>query len=167
MVLSNRWQTKYSGMRSLKVRAISTSQKWGTMCIAMHCIAWTRRNQTFWGSYTRNEGRMWERGAKHVIIHWWKWPEQMDGTLKVFLYGMKSSGFGTCPLNSDSSAISRRARTAVFGFFLIFILPTCFSWQNVMCNLVLHKCVTILLDQQLILFLFLFVIHFLDQGRTL
>ena len=55
---------------------------------------------------------MWERGAKHVIIHWWKWPEQMDGTLKVFLYGMKSSGFGTCPLNSDSSAISRRARTA-------------------------------------------------------
>ena len=92
---------------------------------------------------------MWERGVKHVIIHWWKWPEQMDGTSKVFLYGMKSSGFGMSPLSSDSSAISRRARTATvavknsgcFAFssyssFNLFFLTECHvqSCFAQMCN---------------------------------
>lgn len=48
-----RWLIRCLGMRRRPERAILTSQKCGTMCIATHCTAWTRKHRMHWGGLSR------------------------------------------------------------------------------------------------------------------
>lgn len=92
-----RWLIRCLGMRRRPARAILTSQKCGTTCIATHCTAWTRKHRMHWGGLSRREGRMLGHGDRHATSLLWPLLPAKVGILMPFSMLIPVLPFGTCP----------------------------------------------------------------------